>query len=587
MKYASYAVVSALATLMACQDGPTSPDPATLGSAHLQGSSLRVTEHTASGFWQQRIEYDWTGRRFVYEIHIGSDMHLHPDPTTVEILPGQMAWVTVWVEANRRVASDRDVIGVAGRTCFTNDGSLATRRLTIVEEVQAQTTSGWMRVPGATLVTEPTEQLDAGGSRCFPYEIAFEAKAGVQYRVIATVFDAGRSQSSSSAEASFSRPAERNPTAVEIDAEAFARDAMTESCNRTLGPDFTCLSADGLPLDFAFNIERYPDGRFVRSYMVDIKNEGVCGKTSVLKIDEPLRESGGELREMHLELKITTGDCEEIVKCPKPEAYWRERTGSGSLPDEVSQYLSIVLGRPDGPNTLWITIPFYADRVFQRHDNPSIGINELYAQLLTAKLNIAAGVNPMPIREVRIAADLFLSTHWVESWPSMTEQERSFVLELAEKLKAFNEGHLTPTCGSTPPDHGGGCTRTIGYWKNHPERITPLIQDGSVWLGTASGSKSIHVTTSSQAVDIVDKSGDASNGINKLYAQLLGAKLNIESGAAGAPITNAIHDADAFLATHSAADWDNLTQSERQQVLAWKDALDDYNNGRAGVPHCD
>ena len=94
--------------------------------------------------------------------------------------------------------------------------------------------------------------------------------------------------------------------------------------------------------------------------------------------------------------------------------------------------------------------------------------------------------------------------------------------------------NVTVTC---PPL--GGCTHTIGYWKNHAgfgpqaDVVTALLP---IWLGTAGGAKSINVVTAAKAVSLLKMEGSngvkaASNGINKLYAQLLGAKL---SGADGA-----------------------------------------------------
>ena len=98
--------------------------------------------------------------------------------------------------------------------------------------------------------------------------------------------------------------------------------------------------------------------------------------------------------------------------------------------------------------------------------------------------------------------------------------------------------NVTVVC--EPPS---GCTRTIGYWKTHAgfgpqaDVVSALLP---LWLGTAAGAKSINVTTAAQAVSLLKIGAgsngvkDASNGINKLYAQLLGAKLN---GAAGrAPV---------------------------------------------------
>jgi hypothetical protein len=144
--------------------------------------------------------------------------------------------------------------------------------------------------------------------------------------------------------------------------------------------------------------------------------------------------------------------------------------------------------------------------------------------------------------------------------------------------------NVTVVC--EPPS---GCTRTIGYWKTHAgfgpqaDVVTPLLP---VLLGTAGGAKSVNVTTAAQAVALLKK-GDSSNGIEKLYAQLLGAKLNIASGASSSSVSGIIAAADAFLATHNASDWDSLTSTQKAQVLSWMTTLDNYNNGLVGPEHCD
>jgi hypothetical protein len=219
-------------------------------------------------------------------------------------------------------------------------------------------------------------------------------------------------------------------------------------------------------------------------------------------------------------------------------------------------------------------------------------IGELYTQLFVAKLNIARGSDPRPIRDARIAADIFLATHNWQDWDLISESERRAIVEWVATLTAYNEGRLgVGACGAPPPPPtGDACTRTIGYWKNHAgfgpqgDVVTPLLP---LWLGTSGGAKSVHVTTAAFAVALLDKSGDASNGINKLYAQLLAAKLNIAHGASGSAVLQTITQADLFLAAHAAADWSSLSSAQRQQVLAWAAVLDDYNNGRIGPRHCD
>ncbi len=144
----------------------------------------------------------------------------------------------------------------------------------------------------------------------------------------------------------------------------------------------------------------------------------------------------------------------------------------------------------------------------------------------------------------------------------------------------------------TPPPQEG-CTRTIGYWKTHAgfgkgnqgDMVTALLP---VWLGTAGGTKSINVTTALIAYNLLTQKvyGDPSNGITKLYSQLLGAKLNIASGTGHSDIDVVIAAADPFLATHNWNDWAGLSPADQQMVLLWQNQLDSYNNGLVGPVHC-
>jgi hypothetical protein len=128
-----------------------------------------------------------------------------------------------------------------------------------------------------------------------------------------------------------------------------------------------------------------------------------------------------------------------------------------------------------------------------------------------------------------------------------------------------------------------GCTLTIGYWKTHPGATAKLLP---IWLGTPGGAKSIQVTTAPQATTTLSFNGDASNGINKLDGQLLGAKVSIATGADSSAVASTIGAADAFLATHNSADWASLTKTQKTQVLGWATTLDNYNNGLTGPGHC-
>ena len=154
------------------------------------------------------------------------------------------------------------------------------------------------------------------------------------------------------------------------------------------------------------------------------------------------------------------------------------------------------------------------------------------------------------------------------------------------------ENDMTWDAGIFSPPPPGGCTYTIGYWKNHggfgpqPDYVTQFLP---IWLGTPGGLKSMDVNSGVIAHDILGQKtyGDPSNGITKLYAQMLGAKLNIAAGASGGAIAATITAADAFLATHNYLDWNSLSKSEKKAVLNWQGKFGNYNEGLIGPGHCD
>ena len=136
-----------------------------------------------------------------------------------------------------------------------------------------------------------------------------------------------------------------------------------------------------------------------------------------------------------------------------------------------------------------------------------------------------------------------------------------------------------------------GCTYTIGYWKNHAgfgpqaDVVTPLLP---VYLGTVGGSKTIKVTTAQMAYDLLsqNKYGTSSNGITKLYAQLLAAKLNLKAGADPSAVASTIAAADSFLASYNYDNWTTIGSTNQSKVNTWHATLDKYNNGFAGPGHC-
>jgi hypothetical protein len=136
-----------------------------------------------------------------------------------------------------------------------------------------------------------------------------------------------------------------------------------------------------------------------------------------------------------------------------------------------------------------------------------------------------------------------------------------------------------------------GCTYSAGYWKNHAgfgHQADSVSHHLPLWIGTPDGSKSIEVDSACIAfyILLMNHYGLPFNGITKLYAQLLAAKLNIANGADGYTVTTPIAAADLFLADHNWLDWYRLSHDEKIVIRDWKNLLDDYNSGQIGPGNC-
>ncbi|MCP4546256.1 MAG: DNRLRE domain-containing protein [bacterium] len=140
------------------------------------------------------------------------------------------------------------------------------------------------------------------------------------------------------------------------------------------------------------------------------------------------------------------------------------------------------------------------------------------------------------------------------------------------------------------------CTRTRKWWKRHagswschgqrPDEVSALLP---ITLGTPDGEFSIEVTDIDTARRLLNRRiCGYSNGMTKLYGQLLAAKLNIASGAAGDEIADEIAIADEIVAgSHWSHWWTRMYRSDRQEVRQVKRAIRHYNVGTTGPGRCE
>ena len=103
-------------------------------------------------------------------------------------------------------------------------------------------------------------------------------------------------------------------------------------------------------------------------------------------------------------------------------------------------------------------------------------------------------------------------------------------------------------------------------------------------LGTPGGAQTVEVTSAGQALPLLAFAGDRANGVNRLYAQLLAAKLNAARGAPADAVAGTIAAADASLAEYGPGDW--LLHPDQGDVVAWTDLLEAYNSGAVGPGGC-
>jgi hypothetical protein len=128
-----------------------------------------------------------------------------------------------------------------------------------------------------------------------------------------------------------------------------------------------------------------------------------------------------------------------------------------------------------------------------------------------------------------------------------------------------------PVLGS---EGNGGCTRTQGYWKNHPNAwpVSSLTLGGLTY-------------TKAQLLAIL-KTPTQGNGAVSLIRQLIAAKLNvIATGISDSGMLSAINSANALLSSCGSVKVPTcvLDPSLTSELV---DKLDDYNNGLLGPGHC-
>ncbi len=240
-------------------------------------------------------------------------------------------------------------------------------------------------------------------------------------------------------------------------------------------------------------------------------------------------------------------------------------------------------------------------------DYPNYGIlldqDEMCWAHFYSRENDGPGTNPMqvpPYLEITYSTSGGVATETVDATADAYIWEQNPTSNYGDKLflksgyDQRKEKQVLLFCEVEKEEEpGDDCTHTPEFWRHNtgfgcegePDLVTQYLP---IWLGNAGGTKSILVADAWTAYQILWMFwGSSDNGIIKLYAELLAAKLNFAAGADESAVAGEVIAADNFLANHDWNDWDSLTAAEQEMVNGWASILDDFNDGIIGPGPCE
>jgi hypothetical protein len=187
------------------------------------------------------------------------------------------------------------------------------------------------------------------------------------------------------------------------------------------------------------------------------------------------------------------------------------------------------------------------------------------------------------VTEVNIPGGWSLSTIGIESNSSNTNHYLPVINSPNATARILNDVGVvitfTNTFTVTPP--GPSCTLTQGYWKNHGQDWDDAA-DGKPFLTT-----SIFYNSGVSYLTIMKTPPAKGNAYIQLAHQFIAASLNLNGASSGnAAVDAAIAGADAYF-SGAPAGIPNPGEPTRSQLQGWASTLDNFNNGRLGIPHCE
>ncbi len=219
---------------------------------------------------------------------------------------------------------------------------------------------------------------------------------------------------------------------------------------------------------------------------------------------------------------ITT-ECHSVVSaCTQTIGYWKTHAGLGPQEDVLTPLLPIRLGQPRGRKSLNVTDARMAARILSMEDygRASNGITELYAQLLAAKLNIAAGALGDDITDVIAKADEFLARNNFRDWGNLRRSRREMISSWMDTLDRYNNGLIGP----------GHCNDDTNDWDKCPPCVIGISFKGcafdfNLWgssYNRSFGAGDIYVGGQQTRLSSVADFSDTFEGIEDPYGHPFG-----------------------------------------------------------------
>jgi hypothetical protein len=126
------------------------------------------------------------------------------------------------------------------------------------------------------------------------------------------------------------------------------------------------------------------------------------------------------------------------------------------------------------------------------------------------------------------------------------------------------------------------CTFTQGYWKNHESAWPAPYSPTAQWLdGT-------HVVNGVTWDGLMGMSVAGGNSYMQLAHQWIAATLNLAGATSNnAAVAAAMTQGEAWLKANTPASTNTVPNIKNAQATAWASTLDDFNNGKLGIAHCE